>query len=54
MPPGPKGEKRPADAISNAMIAKIATGGKSTQARTVPTPPPWRSGGWAVRRGPLG
>jgi hypothetical protein len=27
MPRGPKGEKRPADAISNAvMIAKIATG----------------------------
>lgn len=27
MPPGPKGEKRPADAIGNAiMIAKIAAG----------------------------
>jgi hypothetical protein len=26
MPRGPKGEKRPADAIGNAIIAKIATG----------------------------
>jgi hypothetical protein len=26
MPRGPKGEKRPADAIGNAMVAKIATG----------------------------
>ncbi len=26
MPKGPKGEKRPADAIGNVMIARIATG----------------------------
>jgi hypothetical protein len=26
VPRGPKGEKRPADAIGNAIIAKIATG----------------------------
>ena len=34
MPRGPKGEKRPADAISNAMIAEIRDGlGRRTRGR---------------------
>jgi hypothetical protein len=42
MPRGPKGEKRPADAIGNAiMIRKNA-------------PPPWRWAGWVARRGRKG
>ena len=56
MPRGPKGEKRPADAIGNAvMIARIATGeiedittedGKNAAAVAL-----WRWGAWAARRG---
>ena len=55
MPRGPKGEKRPADAIGNAiMVAKIATGeiedittedGKNADAVAL--------GAWAGRRGQL-
>lgn len=53
MPRGPKGEKRPADAIGNAiMIAKIATGEiEDITRRMARTPLPWRSGVWAGKRG---
>jgi hypothetical protein len=57
MPRGPKGERRPADVIGNAVhVMRIATGQIEDE---IPTPesggrtqPPWRSGGEVERRAP--
>jgi hypothetical protein len=53
VPRGPKGEKRPADAIDDAIvIAKIATGEiEDITTEDGRTPLRWRSGAWAARRG---
>ena len=50
MPKGPKGQKRPADVISNAVtVMKIATGEiEETMAENRKNPPPWRWGARAV------
>ncbi len=53
MPKGPKGEKRPADVIGNAVrVMRIATGEEEDDRGTRLRPPRRRSSvSWAARRG---
>jgi hypothetical protein len=56
MPTGPKGEKRPADVIGNAVkVMRIATAEETDELPTMAkTPQPRRSGPKAALRAPLG